>query len=340
MTFPTPTTVGQTWTEGGITYRLDIVSPPVWTRTNAPPVYGVAAITEFDPTLYRVSGVGVNSPPAHVGGNRYVIGSSPTGAWAGQAQMIAESDGSVWAFEEPVSGQHVFNPATDLVHTYNGLTWSVGTTTNTITNTVALSNGDYGDVLVSNNGTTIAIKPGVVSSADLGLLNDLSPTQIANLQGQLGTGSGVGSATQTWYDPAGFATISAGQSFVFPFGIALPSIPAVSRLSLGVQNLGQPFRADLLALQVSLNDGTTWLDDVIDGAGSIATGSRTIPFDRGDGTEQFLTIETTPRSDAHGLAYSVVIGSETTGIDAGPMRLKLISRAGASQIKWTTLSIG
>jgi len=338
VTFPSPTSIGQIATEGGIQYRLDVINPPVWTRITTPPVYGAVGNDEFDPTLYRVNGVGINTPPAHLAGNRYIIGASPTGAWANQAQMIAESNGSAWAFVEPVSGIHAFDVTTGYVHSYNGVSWSIGTISTTVTNTVALPDGDYGDVTVT--GTNIAIKPGRVTAADLGPLNDLSPTQISNLQSQIGSGSGVGNGTQTWHDPNGFMTIAPGQTGLFPHGIALPSLPSVARLAIIIQNLGQPFPASRLALQISLDDGATWIDDVIDGSGSIGSGYQVIPFDRGDGTEQFLGMEVTPKVDQYGLTYSVVTGSEVSATDSGPMRLRLISRAGASSIKLTTVSVG
>lgn len=340
MTFPAPASIGQTHTEGGIQYRLDVVNPPVWTRITTPPVYGAVTNEEFDPTLYRVAGVGANTPPAHVAGNFYVVGASPTGAWANQAQMIAKSNGTSWAFIEPVSGIHAFDVSTGYVHSFNGVTWSVGTISTTVTNTVALADGDYGDVTVASAGTAISIKPGRVTAADLGPLNDLSPTQISNLQSQIGSGSGAGAGTQTWHDPAGFVTIGPSQTGVFPHGIALPSLPSVGRLSIIVQNTGQPFPASRLALQISVDDGATWVDDVIEGAGTIGAGHQVIPFDRGDGTEQFLGFEATPKVDTHGLTYAVVVGSEVAATDAGPMRLRLRSSGGASTIIWTTVTVG
>ena len=45
-------------------------------------------------------------PPAPADGDRYIVGSSPTGAWASNARDVATWDdgGSTWTFEDPSSG--------------------------------------------------------------------------------------------------------------------------------------------------------------------------------------------------------------------------------------------
>lgn len=346
MPFPTASYVGQVATVDGLNYRLDIVVPPVWTEIGGelPPTLGAVTVTDFDPTLYLVTAVGTNTPPAHVSGARYVIGPSPTGAWAGHPQMLAESDGLVWSIIEPVSGVHAFVPTTGLLHTFNGATWSVGTTTiNTTTN---LPDGDYGDVIVSSGGTVITVKPSTVNGADLGPLNDLSPTQILNLQNTLGTGGpgSSGSATQAWYDPAGIVSVTGpNQAAVFPHGIPLPGLQSECRFMAGVDVLGAGCPADNIGFQFSLDDAATWLLPVIYGSGALVIGSQNVPFDSGDGVEQFLWLEVTPKNTAHGLTYTVVVRSNAIGTDAGPMRIRLVTKPttpAGTQIKWTTLSIG
>jgi len=45
-----------------------------------------------------------NTPPSHVAGNRYLVGAAPTGAWTGETEKIAESDGTNWTFTTPTDG--------------------------------------------------------------------------------------------------------------------------------------------------------------------------------------------------------------------------------------------
>jgi hypothetical protein len=79
-----------------------------------------------------VESFGVNTPPGSPAtGDRYVVGSSPTGAWTGQANNIAEWDGSSWVFETPLDGWALVAKDTDQQWIYNGTAWvSFGSTIN------------------------------------------------------------------------------------------------------------------------------------------------------------------------------------------------------------------
>ena len=56
-------------------------------------------------------------------GDRYLIGTAPTGAWAGRANQIAEWDGAAWQYTAPVNGYYVYVDATDTTLRYNGTSW-------------------------------------------------------------------------------------------------------------------------------------------------------------------------------------------------------------------------
>lgn len=62
-------------------------------------------------------GIFVNTPPVSpLGGDRYVVGGSPTGAWAGMAFKIAASVDGVWRFYDPRPGMLAYNTVTDTLY--------------------------------------------------------------------------------------------------------------------------------------------------------------------------------------------------------------------------------
>ena len=68
-----------------------------------------------------VESTGLNTPPGSpVDGARYVVGSSPTAAWAGQAFAIAAWQDGAWAFYPPAEGWSVSDRATDASLTFLG----------------------------------------------------------------------------------------------------------------------------------------------------------------------------------------------------------------------------
>lgn len=68
----------------------------------------------------------VNDPPAAVAGDRYLVGTAPTGVFVGHANEIAElqADGVTWAFTAPVNSTflNVDSNATGL-YFYGGVNW-------------------------------------------------------------------------------------------------------------------------------------------------------------------------------------------------------------------------
>lgn len=75
---------------------------------------------------YEVQSLGANTPPASpTAGDLYVVGTSPTGAWAGQAKNIASWTGSVWKFTVPDGGWHAYSVATNLQFAYVAGSWQL-----------------------------------------------------------------------------------------------------------------------------------------------------------------------------------------------------------------------
>lgn len=78
----------------------------------------------------------VNTPPGSpVSGDLYIVGSSPTGAWAGQAGKLAYYD-QIWRFITPNEGMSLWVDDEDLIYSYTGSSWvgSIFGETNTASN--------------------------------------------------------------------------------------------------------------------------------------------------------------------------------------------------------------
>jgi hypothetical protein len=104
----------------------------------------------------------LNTPPAHVAGERYLIGTTPTGVWAvGYANYIAESDGANWIYTAPISGYRVFVDSTLLTYQYSG-SWIVATAVpilqsgNALGARLRIATLDNNDIDFWRNGTQIA----------------------------------------------------------------------------------------------------------------------------------------------------------------------------------------
>ena len=74
-----------------------------------------------------VESVGSNAPPASpVDGQCFVVGSAPTGAWAGHAKAIAGYAPGGWRFVDAVAGMTALDKASGQTAAYDGTAWSIG----------------------------------------------------------------------------------------------------------------------------------------------------------------------------------------------------------------------
>lgn len=80
--------------------------------------------------------VGANTPPTGVEGNRYIVGTSPTGAWSGQANKLARFLDGAWHF---YSARYALNVADGLWYVRSSSTWA------------ALSSGGAGEANTASN---------------------------------------------------------------------------------------------------------------------------------------------------------------------------------------------
>ena len=74
-----------------------------------------------------VESVGANAPPASpLDGQCHVVGTAPTGAWAGHAKAIAGYAPGGWRFVAAVAGMSALDKASGQTATYDGSAWSIG----------------------------------------------------------------------------------------------------------------------------------------------------------------------------------------------------------------------
>lgn len=107
-------------------------------------------LIEANVPYWRVQTLGANTPPpAPTTGDSYVVGTAPTGAWAGQAKNIATWTGSAWMFTPSEGGWHVYSVAADALYSFVGGGWG-------LTNGVASVVGQTGVVSAAHIKNAIA----------------------------------------------------------------------------------------------------------------------------------------------------------------------------------------
>jgi hypothetical protein len=86
-----------------------------------------AALNRLDALVQPVvQQVGLNAPPGSpADGQCWIIGTSPTGAWAGQANRLVQRIGGAWLFHAPFVGLVAFDAATLSQRVWNGSAWTL-----------------------------------------------------------------------------------------------------------------------------------------------------------------------------------------------------------------------
>jgi hypothetical protein len=64
-----------------------------------------------------------NAPPAVVNGAAYIIGSAPTGAWAGNTGKIAHGEGGAWVIYAPAAGWLGYDKSAGQNYQFTGAAW-------------------------------------------------------------------------------------------------------------------------------------------------------------------------------------------------------------------------
>lgn len=88
-------------------------------------VYPNLTISAFKDTTYQWAVLdSLNTPPSALGINsKYLVGTSPSGDFAGQQNKIAVYDGINWTFQQAVTGDLLYNATTTYVSRYTGSSW-------------------------------------------------------------------------------------------------------------------------------------------------------------------------------------------------------------------------
>lgn len=72
----------------------------------------------------RVVAAGVSVPPVSpIAGAAWIVGTAPTGAWAGRADSLAGWTSGGWRFAPPSNGLRVWDEATSSFLVYKGSGW-------------------------------------------------------------------------------------------------------------------------------------------------------------------------------------------------------------------------
>lgn len=92
-------------------------------------VYFNAAMRDLDALVFLAIQTTTNTPPTTTDpadlGKRWIVGTSPTGAWAGQGGKIALCVGAnLWYFLTPKEGWTARDVTTDLRYEYSGTAWA------------------------------------------------------------------------------------------------------------------------------------------------------------------------------------------------------------------------
>lgn len=116
------------------------------------------ALTRLDAVLNTGAiSKNLNTPPGSpASGDLYIVGPSPTGAWAGQAGKITYFD-QVWKFITPNEGMNLWVNEDDVAYAYNGVIWRPASTLSSFVN--KFRNGTFDIWQRGASGTVTAGTP-------------------------------------------------------------------------------------------------------------------------------------------------------------------------------------
>lgn len=99
--------------------------------------------------IIKIENQTTNSPPGSPSsGNAYIVGPSPTGAWAGKSGNVAIYIGGAWDYYVPVAGDTVYDKSAKNNYVYSGTSW-----------------GSFGGAIVGFSKTSTAAATGMTGTA-------------------------------------------------------------------------------------------------------------------------------------------------------------------------------
>ncbi|PZP12211.1 MAG: hypothetical protein DI607_09910, partial [Sphingomonas hengshuiensis] len=104
--------------KAGADYRVRYDSPAryesAYVATQVRELVSQLRLLNANVPFYKVQSLGIDAPPgAPAVDDSYVVGATPTGAWAGRANNLATWTGTAWLFAVPEGGWHVHSIAAD-----------------------------------------------------------------------------------------------------------------------------------------------------------------------------------------------------------------------------------
>ena len=127
----------------------------------------VGADTLVWPFGLIVENTTTNTPPTAAGTRAYIIGSAPTGAWAGRANQLAIGPDGGWSYIAPAEGAQVWDKARSTTVRYSAGAW---TTDSGQLSAIRRAADASALTLASNNYTyTAATAPTTANTASAGL---------------------------------------------------------------------------------------------------------------------------------------------------------------------------
>jgi hypothetical protein len=98
-------------------------------------------------------------PTSPAPGDGYIVGTSPTGAWAGKPQYLATFTSGGWRFVAPIEGMSVYTKSIGCLATYRLGNWEIGTL--------------RGSKLVLGGQQVVGVRTAAISSASGGTTIDV-----------------------------------------------------------------------------------------------------------------------------------------------------------------------
>lgn len=133
-------------------------------------------------------------------GDRYLVGTVPTGAWVGNANNIAEWDGLSWTYTTPVLNNTVFVTATLTTLRYSGSSWIAyqGTAVlqngNTLGTSLNIGTNDAQSVIVKVNGITRETNSTTINTVQIGTTSTNAMYRLDSAGFRIGTIATIGTA--------------------------------------------------------------------------------------------------------------------------------------------------
>lgn len=225
----TSLTLSAPWTgadQSGASYTIRFDAPSRFTSaylaTQVRSLIDKTAVIEAAAPVYRVQSVNGNTPPGSpVTNDMYVVGTTPTAAWAGRASNLAQWTGSAWQFTTPLGGWWAYAEGEGLF-VFDGAVWSpgelgvrprgawaIGTTYN-VGDYVTYSDLTFVSLVNSNVGNT---PPSDESDTDYWMWMPAGP------QGVAGTATAGDTTTASYGTPASVTNVGTSSAAVFDFVI-------------------------------------------------------------------------------------------------------------------------